>query len=369
MSSVHKISRDKWRARWRTPEGNSRSKMFTREKDALGFLATVDHELKRGMYVDLSSGPTVSEFARQWAESRPVRVSTARTVQTMLRQYIDGMPIGRRPIAQVRPSEVQAWVKALSDRLSPSTLHNVFGFLRNVFDAAIEDGYASKNPVTKSLSVPKRERRKLIPLTVEQVQTLADHVPGRYRAVVLTQAGLGLRIGECLALCVQDIDWTRRLVRLDRQLVPGTTYFTDVLKTPSSRRTMPLTEALSFTLAQHIATYPPREDGALFTTTFGGCLRHDYYGAQVFKRAVLRAGLPASTVPHGLRHHYASVLVSAGVSVFQVSELLGHDNPTEVLKTYGHLMPGSDDIARRVLDSAWNAVRVADVSYEGPVSL
>jgi integrase len=55
-----------------------------------------------------------------------------------------------------------------------------------------------------------------------------------------------------------------------------------------------------------------------------------------------------------LRHHYASVLLEAGESVVAVAERLGHENATLVLKTYGHLMPDSEDRTRRAIDDAWS---------------
>jgi hypothetical protein len=38
-----------------------------------------------------------------------------------------------------------------------------------------------------------------------------------------------------------------------------------------------------------------------------------------------------------------------------VAERVGHENATLVLKTYGHLMPGSEDRSRRAIDTAWTA--------------
>jgi len=35
-------------------------------------------------------------------------------------------------------------------------------------------------------------------------------------------------------------------------------------------------------------------------------------------------------------------------------ERLGHENATLVLKTYGHLMPDSEDRTRRAIDTAWS---------------
>src|SRR6185436_18704646 len=52
----------------------------------------------------------------------------------------------------------------------------------------------------------------------------------------------------------------------------------------------------------------------LVTTRFGTPYRHDYYGSRIFAQAVAKAGLPASTTSHDLRHHYASVLMAQGES-------------------------------------------------------
>jgi hypothetical protein len=47
-------------------------------------------------------------------------------------------------------------------------------------------------------------------------------------------------------------------------------------------------------------------------------------------------------------------LLAAGESVVAVVERLGHENATLVLKTYGHLMPDSEDRTRRAIDTAWS---------------
>jgi integrase len=94
----------------------------------------------------------------------------------------------------------------------------------------------------------------------------------------------------------------------------------------------------------------------LFTTRDGRPYSHSHYGAQLFKRAVrATVGVPDSTTPHDLRHHFASVLLAAGRSVIEVAERLGHENATLVLTTYGHLVQGEDDRTRQAVDDAWSA--------------
>jgi site-specific recombinase XerD len=84
-------------------------------------------------------------------------------------------------------------------------------------------------------------------------------------------------------------------------------------------------------------------------------IRHEHYGARIFAPSVKKAELPAGTTSHALRHHYASVLLAAGESVVAVAERLGHENAALVLKTYGHLMPDSEDRTRRAIDDAWTS--------------
>ena len=180
-----------------------------------------------------------------------------------------------------------------------------------------------------------------------------DAIPDRNKAMVITQAGLGLRLGELLALRQEDVDFMRRTVRVEWQIAPGSRLRSEP-QTPRSRRTLPLPTVVAEALAQHIQQFPPALDGTLFTTRTGQPYRHDYYGSMIFKRAVVRAGLPDKITTHDLRHHYASVLLFMGESVVAVAERLGHDNATLVLSTYGHLMPHAEDRTRRAIDEAWS---------------
>ncbi|WP_206641311.1 tyrosine-type recombinase/integrase [Nonomuraea polychroma] len=56
---------------------------------------------------------------------------------------------------------------------------------------------------------------------------------------------------------------------------------------------------------------------------------------------------------HALRHYFASVLLDAGESVKALAEYLGHQDPGYTLRTYTHLMPGSDGRTRKAIDAAF----------------
>jgi integrase len=344
------------RARWRDPAGKSRrSKWYERKLDANRHRAQVETDLHRGAYVDMSNTTTVAEYARRWMAARPLRPSTRELYALLLSHYIEAMPLGSRPLVKVRPSEVQVWATALAQRLAPYTLRIQIGVVRSIFASAVLDGLIARSPVQPAnrLSLPKMERQPVVPLTVAQVRSLAAEMPGRYRAMVITQAGLGLRVGELLALRACDVNFLRRDVRVEEQIsVRGRLRVPP--KTPGSRRTVPLPSVVAEALAQHIAAFPSGSDGSLFTSGTGLPLGRSFYG-DLFRTAVARASLPVGTSSHDLRHHYASVLLHAGESVHAIAERLGHVDAQLVLTTYGHLMPDQEDRTRRVIDEAWSA--------------
>jgi len=76
---------------------------------------------------------------------------------------------------------------------------------------------------------------------------------------------------------------------------------------------------------------------------------------RAWKPAVVAAGLEPTRHNgfHALRHHYASVLLDAGVSIRALADYLGHSDPGFTLRVYTHLMPASEDRARQAVDAAF----------------
>ncbi|AMP20146.1 hypothetical protein AZF37_02245 [endosymbiont 'TC1' of Trimyema compressum] len=54
---------------------------------------------------------------------------------------------------------------------------------------------------------------------------------------------------------------------------------------------------------------------------------------------------------HDFRHSNISFLINLGVNVFQIAKRVGHTNPKQIFKTYGHLYP---DKEQEVIDKINN---------------
>jgi integrase len=353
---------DRWQVRWRDDTGAQRKKSFAKKAAADRFETKVKADLSVGAYVDPFDRTTVAEYARRWVASRPHRPTTRRVVESLIDNHIAGTPLGGRRLASVLPSKVQSWATGRAAVLGPVTTRHLVSLLRSIFASAVLDRLSGSSPVVR-VALPSHERARVVPLTVDEVRRLAETMPDRYRALVVTQAGLGLRVGELIALRLQDVNFLGRTVRVETQIPPGSRTRTEP-KTPRSRRVIPLPQVVADVLAAHIAAFPPVEDGTLFTTRAGAVVVHRLYGS-LLKTAVHKAGLPETTSSHDLRHHYASVLLHAGESVVAVAERLGHQNANLVLTTYGHLMPDSEERTRKAIDSAWSAPDVPQEAEDG----
>jgi integrase len=181
-------------------------------------------------------------------------------------------------------------------------------------------------------------------------------MPDSLRALVTLAAGTGMRQGECFGLTVDRIDFLRRTVTVDRQLVtmPRQEPFLAPPKTAASVRTLPLPRVVVDALAALLAAFPATSHGYAFTL-HGGPVTRSAFG-HLWRPAVKAAGLPHGTGFHALRHYFASLLIRHGESVKTVQARLGHASAVETLDTYSHLWPDSDDQTRSAIDSVLGRV-------------
>jgi integrase len=340
-----------WQACWSDPDtGREVTRSFSRKVDAQRHLEGVLGDLLRGEYVRPEDGRvTFHEYAERWRASQVSKPSTARKIEQVLRLHAYPV-LGTRRLASVRPSDIQALVKGLSERLAPATVRTSYAYVSAVFRSAVRDRLIARTPCD-GIQLPKAHRdQELVVLSPDQVVAIGAALPERYQAAVWLGVGLGLRVGELLGLTIDRVDFLRRQVKIDRQaavdgggLAPP--------KTRSSNRTIPLPDAVGTALAEHLRRFPSGDDGRVFTTASGKPVRRTAFG-EIWARARTRAGLPPVGF-HACRHTYASTLIIAGESVVVVQRRLGHESAAMTLDVYGHLFPDADDRTRAAIDAMY----------------
>jgi integrase len=354
MASIQKRPDGQWRARFRDPEGKERARHFPTRARAQGWLDQQTAALVTGTYTSPKAGRVnFEEYANAWQASKVWRPSTRVLVKGNFERHVYPV-LGRRRMSTIRPSEIQALVKGMSDKLAPTTVTTTMRFVSCVFRAAVTDRVIASSP-SVGITLPRRDKPRIVPLTVEQLELLDAALPDRLGALVTVGAGLGLRNGEALGLTLDRVDFLRRRVEVDRQMVTPPNNGLPALgplKTESSARVIPLPDVVALRLARHIEEHGTGPDGLLFTTLGGNPVRRNHFN-DAWRAAVRQAGLPTGTRYHDLRHTYASALIAAGVSVRAVAAALGHADPGVTLRVYSHLWPSDEDRTRDAIDAAF----------------
>lgn len=356
MASIARRPDGTYRPRFRDATGKEHARHFKRKVDAQRWLDEMTAAMVTGQYVDPAAGRmTFREYAERWRATQVHRPTTAAHVETMLRRHVYPT-LGDKRLGSVLPSDIQSVVKKLSLDLAPATVGVVHRILAGIFKAAVRDRRIVASPC-EGTKLPKVHRQPIEPMTLEAVEALTEAIPERYRALITLAAGTGLRQGELFGLTVDRIDFLRRQLTVDRQLVtmPNRAPYLAPPKTQASVRVVPLPQVVVDALAAHLATWPA--DGFVFTSELGDPLRRTAFSERVWRPALKRGGLSGVTM-HGLRHFYASLLIRHGESVKTVQARLGHASAAETLDTYSHLWPDSDDRTRAAVDSVLG--RVAD---------
>lgn len=360
MASIDKRPDGQYRARWREyPNGPQRSRSFARKAEAQRFLDGIRGDLARGIYLDPADGQIpFRDYAEKWRAGQVHRPNTAAQAESYLR--IHAYPtFGRRPIGAIRRSEVQAWIKNRSEVLAPGSVEVAYRWVAAVFRSAVADRLIASSPCIR-IVLPKSAEAEIVPLTVAEVTALAAAVPDRYRALIVFAAGMGMRQGECFGLTVDRVDFLRRSVRVDRQLIRARGGMPEFgpPKSKAGFRTIPMPTVVAEALAAHLAVYRVRRSGLLFVNSYTNPICRSAFG-DMWHRATASVGLPASATFHDLRHFYASLLIARGSSIKTVQRRLGHQSAMETLDTYGHLWPDSEDETRDAVDFILQHIRAA----------
>jgi integrase len=205
-----------------------------------------------------------------------------------------------------------------------------------MFNVAIKEWeWVRDNPVSRlSFAIGNKNARDRW-LTPEGEARLLQHAtnPQWLRPLLITALHTGMRRGEILRLKWEDVDFPRRLLRVERSK-------------NGEKRGIPMSAVLTDTLRE---TKVRRISGRVFSISERS-LR------VAFETAVERAEIENFHF-HDLRHTFATRLVQNGVDLYKVKELLGHKSLTMTMR-YAHHYPESLRASVEVLDACYNFTTV-----------
>ena len=239
--------------------------------------------------------------------------------------------IGKLKFQEIKPFHLERIKYDAHKRgLSPRSANYHLDVIRQAWNQAVIDGKTDLvHPVAK-VKKNKIDNKRVRYLTLDEerqlLSTLSERSQKEYELAVMS-LDTGARWGELAALSWENVD-----------LEAGRIIFADT----KSGRSRPayLTERAKIILTQRQKT---AKSTYAFPTTDG---RKMAYQSDVFSKAVKDLGLNQGITDrrrkvtfHSLRHTFASRLVMAGVDLYTVKELLGHQS-IQMTERYAHLAPG-----------------------------
>lgn len=334
-------------------------------------LTDLKYRLEHGMYVN-NSRQTFEEWFHIWMneyKKNQVKVGTYLSYQ----KYYEGMikePLGKKQINSIRGDDIQKlyneWTK---DGYALSTIKIALAVLNGCFKQAHKNGIIERNPVKLAQLPREKAKTKKKAMTKEQQQLFMEYAKDSYLynffAIMLRT---GMRSGEMRGLIYAlDVDKKAGVIHVQRTLkyenlqdyeiskdveIPkeyedkiGTAFFTDVPKTATSLRDIPLTNEIEKYLdaQRNYWRFPVEKiNRFLFCTEEGEPLSRERVQGEI-NRIIRRIRADGYDFPritsHIFRHTFATRAIEAGMQPQVLKTILGHSSLAMTMDLYSHVLP------------------------------
>ena len=238
------------------------------------------------------------------------------------------------PVGAVERRDVALFVSWLNkqDNLGAHSVRKFATRLTQVFNFAIEMGYIESSPTAAGIKgLPKVGRKRIQPLTPEELRSLLDATPEYWRPLILVMATGGLRRSEAWGLTANDLDLENGQLQVTRQLIKGKL---TVPKTDNAVRLIPLAPTVVTALRAHLLRRPPNELDLVFPTETGTPIMASNFVRRVWAPAVEASGIERHLTMHDLRRTYGSMTARHGRSAAYLQATMGHSNARTSLTYY-----------------------------------
>jgi integrase len=235
-----------------------------------------------------------------------------------------GPRFGNKLLGSIAPIDIERMKKELRESgYAPATIKHQIAILRRLFNLARKwNLYEGKNPV-ESVEMPKIDNQITEFLKDEELDRLLKVLEGwpckESSALIKFALLSGLRKGEILRLTWDEVNFEQGMITLrgpkggKTQTIPVSTQAIGVIKG-----------------LEKTSSYVFPGQGGRQKTNF----------RKPWDKIRRAAALPDNFRFHGLRHHFASTLVSNGVDLCVVQALLTHKD-SRTTQRYAHLSPGA----------------------------
>jgi integrase/recombinase XerD len=214
---------------------------------------------------------------------------------------------------------VKSYVAFLTEKgRSAATITRMFSSLKCFYQFLKREGLIDWNPA-QGISHQKVERKLPEILTSEEVELFLEQPQCidckgyRDRAMLETLYATGIRVGELIALNMNDLNLSLSFIRCIGR---------------KKSRTIPLYPTAVHALTDYVRDIRPNmvvqeEEQALFVNRNGERMSRQGFW-KIIKQYQQQANIQKEVTPHTLRHSFAAHLLENGADLRSIQEMLGH---------------------------------------------
>lgn len=236
---------------------------------------------------------------------------------------------------------------------SNSLIKKDFSMLRRIFEYACDNMYINNNFFTgvNAIEKPKSKKadKKINALTYNEQKRFEEYVNSdenevKYKNIFLLLLHSGIRVGEALALDINDIDFESKQIRIYKILTKEKSgkviiHESSTSTTKNGTRTVEINEFYKESLENAIQKSKENKNNKkhlLFSQGNGELLTTSAINSS-FKRICEKVGINRQMNTHCLRHTFATRCIEAGISLPVLQTLMGHDRIQTTIDTYGDI--------------------------------
>ncbi len=254
---------------------------------------------------------------------------------------------------------LKSWIaKRRAAGASGATVNRNLCVLSSLFRWAIREGYTDSNPVARIPRFSEKGREREVYLSDSEARALVAAADAEFRGFLVCALATGMRKGEIRRLSWGSVDLERRTVTVEPEHAKS-----------GRARTIPISAWLSEEIQHLLADRPaPRPSAHVFGRADGTPyddwdIRRRLIAAKAACTEIAEEKKPKVTM-HTLRHTAASLMVAAGVPIFDVAKVLGHSSVLVTMR-YAHFAPEAGRAAIDALDRRLRPAPSADRVAEG----